>query len=316
MEELIKKYVPQFHYHPKEKYFPVHVNDYLKACLLRDNNGIISDNLSNEFMETLDYDNLQNLTLVPKDGKQNLIFKKEFDPTVPTYVNVYEENGKIYINYIINFAYNTGKDFKVKAIDWHYSDIEHMTLEFNKDHNLLRLYYASHGREDGIWKNSSDVQFEGYHPIVYVTEGTHGFYPEPKVYNRMFGFGNDITAKGGIRHIPAPVIFKSTLEEVSVSESTSKINWITLYNGKMADGRISSFIKKPWLESNAGNKGTKSPPGYDHVMYYTTNIIIFIVILLIIYITGILKLGLTIFTIGSYVYLRGSIDDLIKMISH
>jgi hypothetical protein len=114
---LVNKYIPKFHYHPKEKHFPTHVNDYLKACFLRNNSEIISHDLSNEFMETLDYNSLTQLSLVPVDGKNNPIFKKKFDPTVPTYVNIYEENNNIYINYIINFAYNTGKDFGVTAID-------------------------------------------------------------------------------------------------------------------------------------------------------------------------------------------------------
>jgi phage anti-repressor protein len=167
------------------------------------------------------------------------------------------------------------------------------------------MYYGSHGTADGVWVNVNDIPFDGNHPIVYVTEGTHGFYPEAKVYNRMFGFGNDITSTGGITHIPTPIIFKSTLTEASAPE----VNWIAVYKGQMADGRISSFAKKPWFETNKGNNGTQSPTGHDPLIYYTTNILIFILTMMIIYITGFLKLGLFVLTVGSYAYLRGSLNE-------
>jgi hypothetical protein len=130
---------------------------------------------------------------------------KDGNLTTPIYFITFEQNNKIYIQYLFFFGLNGPYDigpFKGNVLEiqnFHESDLEHITLELNKEtKELERIYYSSHGRTEGFWLDAKhrDIQYEGTRPVVYVAHYGHGLYPKAGTYVRIFGMANDVTGKG------------------------------------------------------------------------------------------------------------------------
>lgn len=136
------------------------------------------------------------------DGKKNL--------TTPVYVTWNQYKDKTYIVYVFAYGFNGPYPVNIPGIDVpilkgdisdeqgaHEFDLEHITLELNKDKQLERIFFAAHGRAEGVWypANHKDIQYEGTHPISHVAINGHGSYPREGTHLRIFGFANDITCK-------------------------------------------------------------------------------------------------------------------------
>jgi len=131
--------------------------------------------------------------------------------TTPIYVTWSKKNDKIYIVYVFAYGFNGAYPVHAPGIDVpilkgdiareqgaHEFDLEHITLEFNKDKELENIFFAAHTRAEGVWLSAkhNHIIYEGTHPIVHVAINGHGSYPRAGTYVRIFGFGNDITCKG------------------------------------------------------------------------------------------------------------------------
>ena len=131
--------------------------------------------------------------------------------TTPVYVNWSKQNDKIYIVYVFAYGFNGAYPVYAPGIDVpilkgdiareqgaHEFDLEHITLELNKNKELERIFFAAHTRAEGVWlpAKHNDISYEGTHPVVHVATNGHGSYPRAGTHVRIYGFGNDITCKG------------------------------------------------------------------------------------------------------------------------
>jgi hypothetical protein len=123
--------------------------------------------------------------------------------TTPIYAITFEQNNKLYIQYLFFYGFNGPYDVLflkgdiIPDQDAHEGDLEHMTMELNKDTKQLeRIYYSSHGTKEGFWLNPNQVEFEGTHPVAYIAHYSHAIYPKEGTYVRIRGIGNDITTQG------------------------------------------------------------------------------------------------------------------------
>jgi len=134
-----------------------------------------------------------------KDAQGNL--------TTPMYVVTSEKNDLLYIQYVYFYGYNgpypiAGGIIQGSVFDFqnaHEGDIEHTTLEFDKNTKTLkRIYYGSHGKYEGFWLPVTDplVEREDNRIVVYSAKAGHGCYPTRGTYVRIFGQANDHTNKG------------------------------------------------------------------------------------------------------------------------
>ena len=190
-------------------------------------------------------------------------------------------NKKLYISYIFfygfNWPYQTKLPFTSIAIapgevlNAHECDIEHIVEEFeeiNGEWTLSRIFYSTHGSEEGMWLDTNNPEKnyrsipvifeEGTHPVVYSAKGGHGCYPEEGTYVRIFGQANDITQKG-IRWTPRWVrLFSPTDEEFNPKEQ----GWTQLPGDSGRHGVTSLGYKKwfkddPAAELNDGNPANR-----------------------------------------------------------
>lgn len=110
--------------------------------------------------------------------------------TTTAYVKTgYGSNGKLYISYIFFYGFNFPYQIHLpllriplppgEILNAHECDIEHIVEEFesiNGEPVLSRIFYSTHGSEEGMWLNVQNpennpegitVKFEGTHPVVY-----------------------------------------------------------------------------------------------------------------------------------------------------
>lgn len=185
--ELFIKYCPIFYFYKKEPYMPANFDDILKIA------GLDSTSVSN--------DNTKIIT-IPKE--------KRFEHPIGTqilcrynYFNTIDNDiitGKyVDLIYIVTFTWNG-------TLEEHAFDKEEVIVrvKLNDDtDSLVRVFGSAHG--NGMWFDKNNLDFENDKIIMYSANESHAMYNKPRVYKRMFGFGNDVTGKD-IKWVPSEFI--------------------------------------------------------------------------------------------------------------
>lgn len=201
MEALVSKFTPIIYLHPEEKYYPVDINWLLKNSTLKDFNdsATIKSPTQRDLYNVAQKYNFQ----TRKDGDVVLGFEPSTyrgqTPVsdVPIYALVREKNDKVYITYVILFAYNGAYNIAGLAdVGEHPGDMEHITIEASKDGTLLRGFFSAHGIKDGRWVNAEEIQKENGKIVAYNAVNGHGLYPYEGTAIRFGGAANDILIKG------------------------------------------------------------------------------------------------------------------------
>jgi hypothetical protein len=164
-------------------------------------------------------------------------YNTHYHLTHPVYITTYSESNNYYINYAMYYAYNDGK---ILNIGHHADDLEHITIELDRDYFPNRIYYGRHTSREGQW-----YLMDGIHqPRVYIALGSHGNYAEAGdyQYERYYGFGDDYTSDRGKVIDPTPVI----LDNISIS---------------------SYFRQKQWLYSNRENSEGLDTLGWNILQF-------------------------------------------------
>ena len=128
------------------------------------------------------------------------------DSDAPVYVYVAQFDTFVEIRYVYfypyNGAYNLLHLFNYLDVRYgeHYQDFEHITLRFARrtggSVSLVGIYFAAHTSHEGVWRAPGEVSWLGGHPVAYVAYGSHGSYPKPGTYLRIFGLASDFCRAG------------------------------------------------------------------------------------------------------------------------
>lgn len=190
LSELVHDFRPIFYFHSEETYFPTTPDLYLENSELLDENENVVESVPITQAELYSY-----ASSGYEDYRLDLIntniINNDLDEDVPIYAYVKEENNKTYVTYLIFYAYSGPVNILGMDVGAHNADIEHITLEFDSNHELLRAYYAAHGYTEGTWVPEQDVTFRRRRPVVYVAKHTHANYFDRGIVFRYLGFGND-----------------------------------------------------------------------------------------------------------------------------
>jgi len=301
---LIKKYSPIIWLHPTEDYFPITFEEYLTAAW-KDGNGkprgtsIISrkdgsvqvpvGEISFEKMYEMRKEAIKDKAKEQEFDAKDLAFKiedctwygsnpkfytdKAGNLNTPVYVVTSERNNKIYIQYLtfygLNGPYDVGpfKGNILEVQNFHESDLEHVTLEFDKaTKKLENIYFGSHGRREGFWlaANDDDVEYEGgTHPVFYSAHYGHGLYPRAGTYVRIFGFANDVTGQG-TKWVPQ---LSRIYHENDPRFDPKKMGWM-YFPGVYGEHGVGPAGQQSWFMNSRNNpkdlkKGINIPNGRD-----------------------------------------------------
>ena len=255
MESLVAKFTPIIYMHPEEKYYPVDINWLLKSSTLKNfnDNTTIKSPTQRDLYNIAQKYNFQ----ARKDGDVVL----SFDPLsyrgqspvsdVPIYALVREKNDKIYITYIILFAYNgTYNIAGLAEVGEHPGDMEHITVEASKDGTLLRAFFSAHGVKDGRWVKAEEIEKENGKIVGYNAVNGHGLYPYEGTAFRFGGAANDILIKGEKWEPVSSIIYPKEDPRFNIDT----MGW-SVYNSRFGgsldkpntDG-ITGLPDKDWIE--------------------------------------------------------------------
>lgn len=236
----IEKYSPVFYLHREEARFPIWASEYFNApttglycgapgaapCRAQESvvvpSGTVNFKKQYELYQSFRVGKREaNLMPLIADctrygSNPALNTASNGDLNTPVYVVWYRSKDEkyIYIQYITFYGYNepydigpiTGESFEL--MDYHDSDIEHVTLKLDAaSKKLLRIYYGAHGLKEGCWVDAQSnlIQYEGTHPVFLVARGGHGLYTREGVFVRIHGVANDYTSKD-IRWVPQMIL--------------------------------------------------------------------------------------------------------------
>jgi hypothetical protein len=269
MESLVTKFSPIIYLHPEEMFYPVDINWLLKYSTLKDfnDNTVIKSPTQRDLYNIAQKYNFQ----ARKDGDVVLSFSldsyKGQTPVsdVPIYALVREMNDKVYITYIILFAYNGNYNIAGLAdVGEHPGDMEHITVEATKDGTLLRAFFSAHGVKDGRWVKAEEIEKENGKIVAYNAVNGHGLYPYAGVAFRFGGAANDTLVKGD-RWEPVPkIIYPKDTPKFNIDT----MGW-TVYNSRFGGSidkpnteGITGLPDKAWIENidNPDETFYKPPP--------------------------------------------------------
>lgn len=203
IRKLIKKFGPIVYFHPKEKYFPESVKDYvnkskviccenIRLKKLNCPNTVENPTFENPTLDTLAElaktrkDRGGNCLVVLKDkklGYRGSTPDRDGRITAPAYVSVYQVKPDYYIlQFAYFYSYNgpTIKLGKIK-IGTHEGDWEHMDVHVVKgksgSFHLKRVHYAAHQQFKGDMYEMHQFPMSGTHPIAYAALYGHASLP-------------------------------------------------------------------------------------------------------------------------------------------
>ncbi len=174
MEKLFVKYCPIFYFHKKEPYMPANFDDILKISGINPPEKVLLDDVK--------------MITIPKDKRQDCPIATQI---ICKTSGTFDVKGVTYCDliYVITFSWNG-------TLEEHAFDKEEVTVRIKingENSDVFRVYGSSHG--NGMWFDRNELDFENNRLIMYSANESHAMYNKPRLYKRIFGFGNDVTAK-------------------------------------------------------------------------------------------------------------------------
>lgn len=230
-EKIAQMYRPVLVFHSDEKYFPVHIADYIRNCqLVKNNNNVLLDTIIDPIQiidPSIDPElNVDANTNNKREFKQHIFlklknshqlnhgaewfFKKASlnnlytcptNPVFMTYIYVGSHTSLdtlwyIDIVYVVPFCFNG-------TLRSHSYDSECITLRVSvSETKITPLKVALSNHEGYTWINYNDFELhldkddDRKRPIIYVSKESHAMKHRTGTWWRFFGLGNDITDYG------------------------------------------------------------------------------------------------------------------------
>ena len=243
--DLLARYCPIFHLHPKEPYMPYNIDAFASECQLKTISGslitssphpddLVANNTTSTYLEaTRTYEDTKN----PDDGRP---------PAYPIYVRTNEctVGGTAYVRlmYMVFYAVNDGYsvcDGCVNIGGYHVGDYEFVAVFLNKKTMMPeKVYLSEHSWDLGQMLDYDDLQKVGDRIRVWVAKGSHANYPSSGVWTRIFGFPNDKCEDGKVPWMPGASSF------VYMDENIPWVRYLGRIGSKTSPG--SPFYKPMW----------------------------------------------------------------------
>lgn len=273
IDNLALIYKPIIYLHPHERHYPLNIRAYLQSANVIDNNtkalireGPITNLLLDQEADTYS----GSPTFIIRETEQNDVKRGEWAThDANLYYRAITIAGKIYITFIAFFGYNGDYPvfYNLFPMGSHWSDFEHITLEFDETtQTLLRAYYGAHKINEGRWVLAEDIEMKQVtpggipRPVVHVAKIGHGFYPQPGSYIRFGGFANDLCSKSEMSDLTQwDSRYLIRLFEPTEPEYLPESHGFLKYNGTWGEGKISGPQQTPWWSAPQSQTDDAAP---------------------------------------------------------
>lgn len=223
--QLAQNYCPIFYLHPDEKVKAMSLDTYFETS------GLAYTGEEKPIRQQMSSDvavsaaNIQHsirpVVLIPSKEQERptaLAILKEHsaEKVPPVYCRIHEITRKnrkmLRLSYWYFFAENPALNLccvppnhrSCCAGGYHKADLEHCAIYL--DSNTLEpieMYFATHGRFTGLWRDWKTLEMENNRPVVYLAVNSHASYPSEGQWWRLCCvFANDFASKSGQRWDP------------------------------------------------------------------------------------------------------------------
>ena len=117
--------------------------------------------------------------------------------------------------YSLFWTVNPGYSIGCFKVGDHPADVERLVILFDqRSKEPMWVYFGAHGKGEGVWKKYSECRFDKEGRLkVYVSPYSHGLYPAPGIYYRIFGLANDVCDESGEKWVPMLDDFQHSLKQ-------------------------------------------------------------------------------------------------------
>lgn len=201
--ELLEQWAPVLRFHPRNRFFPIDVDEYVAESALVPMVGLkpIVPRGELTWEKVLSEGNPGRLhvsdafLLAAAEGKvRNRVYG----------VARRLDDGTLWLAYVFFYADNPGVAVCFPGCGVagrHVSDTEQVHLLIDPEgQTLKRACYSAHGSRESTWYEPSELEMHDHtRPIVYVALGSHANYPTGGNRRRVYGFAVEQCARGGAR---------------------------------------------------------------------------------------------------------------------
>lgn len=191
-QRLIEKYKPYLILSEGEKYHPTSFEKYIGMCEFRCENKVINETFD-QIANSKEYSNGKKFKIHIKPRYINT-FKETKSHFPPVYAYTNKKGNKTQIIYFFFYNYNGPKNvFGLFPFGEHNADLEWIVLELH-DNKPKYVFMSRHG---GNYRyNYEDLEIHNNRMVIYSAINSHAHYPDPGVYFRLLGLGNDVCTEG------------------------------------------------------------------------------------------------------------------------
>lgn len=253
LETLLRKHLPAYWLHSEETAFPLSQSEYFLHAEALDPDGKV---LNTGILTPYNVDTYIRTNGRPPKGS-TLRIKDQFEPVRlgrRDFNNVYvdafhfRDEDRYYITYVTTFGWNHAfQVLRYMRIGEHYADIEHQMIEFNTSGKPLRMYFAAHGGENGMWVAWDKVEHASNSPdtpIVYVARGSHASYPKIGYWFRLYGAANDQTNRGHLWEPGVNILYDPSSDRYD----PKTMGWIR-WTRDVGNGAVGGLAQQAWWMS-------------------------------------------------------------------
>jgi len=187
--DIVEAYAPIFYFEKDESCYPVDVSYHIDNSYLFQIGTIdpISQSPTKELLASYTDNSyyLDNIKGTIEDDGIILDYQTS-DLGYTVYAHVFESSGLTYVQYWLFYAFNQGK------LNQHEGDWEMVQVVLSNNAPIEVMYSQHHSGQTALW---SQVEKQGTHMKVYVSQGSHANYL--RSYSGVIGVANDIVGANG-----------------------------------------------------------------------------------------------------------------------
>lgn len=261
--QIILDYSPYLYLHSKEKSFPISAVDYIKETRVLEEGKTIIENPTFSDLYDLRKNGKNGLKIQFKspDSQDRLAGTPE---TAVVYSKVADRplavdpSGKLpdakttgIYTLIYFFLFSHTEAYNCCVIGFpltkwaHKADLKFMAVQVHiADEKVVpkKVFFGAHGTKAGVWKDYSQVEKYGSHPIGYVAKGDHSIYFDSRPHPRIYFVAWDLCQKAMLSIPRVERVYDET-----DAEFLPELHGWTYFPGNMnEDGIVAPWLQNFW----------------------------------------------------------------------
>lgn len=260
ISKAVAEYSPYLYLHSKERSFPISAVDYIKETRVLEAGQTLAENPT--------FSDLHNFK---KQGKSGLVLQFK-NPDSQDRLAGSPDNAVVYSKVVHNgtfvelpgvkttdvytliyfFLFSHTEPYNCCLIGFpltkwaHRADLKFMAVRVHiTDEEIIpkKVFFGAHGTKAGVWKEYSEVEKYGTHPIGYVAKGDHSIYFDSGPHPRIYFVAWDLCQKAILSIPRVEKVYEETDEGLFLPELHG---WVYFPGNMNEDGIVAPWLQNFW----------------------------------------------------------------------